>query len=552
MRKRRSRSHVRSILALPLIPAALLVAAHGSQPEPRWPQQAAVQSQPAPNSGSTERSQPARGKPEGTVVIGMRAELTTLDQGAGSIPEITVGENMFETLVYRNFDGSVRPHLAERWTVSPDGLTYTFSLRKAVKFHNGEPFTAEAVKFSLEWIRDPNVFTQFKGYWTDIKTVEVVDDYTVKFHLKQPNPLLIPLLPWHLAILPPKYVSENRKTWGRKPIGTGPYKFVEWVPNERIVMEANMDYWQGPPPFKTLIFRPIPDETARTAALLSGGVQLVGPLSLDHAAMVGAAPGLRVVWTDSLQRERLAIRHDVKPFDDIRVRQAIHHAIDEEAIIKNILLGKAIDIHGPLVDLEWGYDPNLKGPYPYNPARAKELLAQAGYPRGFEVDFEYAPGITPKNTETAEAIVNYLGAIGIKAKLNAIDYGKYTSKSRNHQLAPLSTSFWTGGGNFHGWQPFAILLDCEKSSPLWNPKPRYWCNPEVDKLIAAGVQALHGRDEATAKRLYAQAQKMAADYVYQIWLWQFKEPWGVSGKLTFRPKGNNDLIMYWDQASWNK
>ncbi len=136
--------------------------------------------------------------------------------------------------------------------------------------------------------------------------------------------------------------------------------------------------------------------------------------------------------------------------------------------------------------------------------------------------------------------------------MNAIDYGKYTSKARTRGLAPLSTSFWTGGGNFHGWQPFAILLDCEKSSALWNPKPRYWCNPEVDKLIASAVQALHARDEAKAKQLFAQAQKMAADYVYQVWLWQFKEPWGVSNTLNFKPKANNDIIMYWDQASWRK
>ncbi|MBI4245550.1 MAG: ABC transporter substrate-binding protein [Candidatus Rokubacteria bacterium] len=498
------------------------------------------------------RSEPASGKPEGTVVIGMRAELTTLNQAAGSIPEITVGENIFETLVYRNFDGSVRPHLAERWTLSPDGLTYTFHLRKGVKFHNGEPFNAQAVKYSIEWIRDPSVFSQFKGYWTTVKTIEIVDDSTIKIQFTQPYPILISLLPWHLPILPPKYVSENRATWGRKPVGTGPYRFVEWIPNERIVMDANLDYWQGPPPFQRLIFRPIPDETARTAALLSGAVHVVGPLSLDQTPMVSATPGVHVVWTDSLQRERVAIRHDVKPFDDVRVRQAVAHAIDKPAIIKNILGGNATDIHGPLVGLEWGFDAGLKEAYPYNPGRAKALLAQAGHAKGIETEFEYAPGITAKNTETAEAIVNYLAAVGIKAKLRALDYGKYISKSKNRELAPLSTSFWTGGGNFHGWQTFAILLDCEKSSALWNPKPRYWCNAEIDKLIASGVQALHGRDETKARQLFAQAQKAAADHVYQAWLWQFREPWGVSNRLKFKPKGNNDVIMSWDQAGWNK
>lgn len=503
-------------------------------------------------TASPVRSQTARGKPEGTVVIGMRAELSTLNQGAGSVPEITVGENIFETLVFRNFDGSVRPHLAERWTVSPDGLTYTFVLRKGVKFHNGEPFNAQAVKFSIEWIRDPKVFTQFKGYWSDTKAIEIVDDHTIKVHFVRPYPILINLLPWHLPILPPKYVSENRDTWGRKPVGTGPYRFVEWIPNERIVMEANMDYWQGPPPFQKIVFRPIPDETARTAAMLSGEVHVVGPVSLDQAPMIAKAPGVHVVWTESLQRERLAIRHDLKPFDDLRVRQAIAHAVDRDAIIKSILGGNAVAIHGPLVPNEWGFDPGLRNPYPYNPARAKALLAQAGLPNGFEAEFEYAPGITPKSNETAEAIVNYLAAVGIKAKVNAIDYGKFTSKSRTRAIAPLNTSFWTGGGNFHGWQVFAILLDCERSSALWNPKPRYWCNPEVDKVVAAGMQALHTKEEPKARQLFAQAQKLAAEHIYQVWLWQFKEPWAVSDKLNFKPKGNNDVIMSWDQASWKK
>lgn len=499
-----------------------------------------------------QQQQVGQEKPEGTLVVGLRAEIATLDQGAGSIPEITVGENIFETLVYRDFDGSVRPHLAERWEISPDGLNYTFFLRKGVKFHNGEPFNAETVKFSVEYIMDPETFTQFKSYWTDVDKIEPLDEHTVLFRLKRPNPLLLPLTPWHLPILPPKYVNENRKTWGRKPVGTGPYKFVEWIPNERIVMEANLDHWQGPPPFEKVVFRPIPDETARTAALLSGEVHVVGPLNLDQAPMIDQAPGVHVVWTDSLSRERLAMRNDVKPFDDIRVRQAVHHAIDRQAIIKSILAGQANPIYGPLVNLEWGFSPDLKDPYPYDPARAKELLAQAGHPNGFETEFEYSPGILPKNDETAEAIVNYLAAVGIKANLKAIDYAKQTEKARKREQVALNTTFWTGGGNFHGWQPFTILLSCDKASALWSPKPGYWCNREVDKLIEAGGQALHEKDEAKAKQLYAQAQKLAAEHAYQVWLWQFKEPWGVSDKVQFKPKGNNDIIMSWHQASWKK
>lgn len=480
-----------------------------------------------------------------TLIIGTSSELTTLDQGAGSIPEITVGENIFETLANRKLDGTVEPNLATRWEVSPDARTWTFYLRKGVKFHNGEPFNAEAVKFSVEWIRDPKVFTQFKGYWSLLDRVDLVDDSTVRFYFTKSYPLLAQVLPWHLPILPPKYVSENRTSWGRKPIGTGPYKFVEWVPNVRIVMEANMDYWGGPPPFKKLIFRPIPEETARTAALLSGEVDIVGPLNLDQAAMVAATKGVRVEWTDTLARERIQIRWDKKPFDDIRVRQAIAHAINRDPIIKSILGGRAVPVYGPVVKLEWGFDPNLKDPYPYNPARARQLLAEAGYPNGLEADYAYVPGMTAKNAEAAQAIASDLAAVGIKLNLTPTEWGKFVKMQKEHQAAPLSQTFWKGGGNFHGWHPFQILLHCKVSSALWNPKtPQpYWCDPKVDALHEEATQVLV-TDPARARQLWAQAQELAAKLVHQLWLWQYKEPWGASDKIVFKPAPSSDIRVF--------
>ncbi len=399
--------------------------------------------------------------PGGTLVIGTSVELKTLDQGAGSIPEITVGENIFETLLTRKVDGSVAPNLSPEWQISPDAKTWTFRLRRGVRFHDGEPFNAEAVRFSVDWIRDPKVFTQFKGYWSELERTDIVDEYTVRFQFKRPYPILAQLLPWHLPILPPKYVSEHRDSWGRRPIGTGPYKFVEWIPNDRIVLEANTQYWGGPPPFRRLVFRPIPDETARTAALLSGEVQIVGPLSLDQADKVAATKGVRVTWTDSLLRERLQVRWDRKPFDDLRVRQAVAYAINRTAVIKNVLGGHARAIYGPAVRSEWGFDPKLADPYPYNPAKAKQLLAEAGYANGLEAEYVYVPGISPKSDETAQAIASDLAAAGIRLKLLPTEWGKFVSLQSGHQMTPLSQTFWQGGGTFHVWQVFHVLLHCK-------------------------------------------------------------------------------------------
>ena len=483
--------------------------------------------------------------PGDTLVIGMSVELKTLDQGAGSIPEITVGENVFETLLTRKLDGTIEPNLSPEWQVSADAKIWTFHLRRGVRFHDGEPFNADAVKFSVDWIRDPKVFTQFKGYWADLDRTEVADTYTVKFHFKRPYPVLAQLLPWHLPILPPKYVSEHRDTWGRRPIGTGPYKFVEWIPNDKIVLEANPDYWAGPPPFKRVVFRPIPDETARTAALLSGEVQIVGPVSLDQVSKVAAAKGIHVAWTDSLLRERLQVRWDRKPLDDIRVRQAVAYAINRTGIIKNVLGGQARAIYGPVVRLEWGFDPKLADPYPYNPSKAKQLLADAGYPNGFEVDYAYVPGISPKSEETAQAIANNLAAVGIKLNLLPTEWGKFAQLQKDHKMTPLSQTFWQGGGTFHAWHVFHILLHCKVSSALWNPKtPQpYWCDPKVDEMADQATE-LAVADPDKAKQLLARAQETAAQDVYQVWLWQYREPWGVTDKVDFHPAPSSDVRVF--------
>ncbi len=487
----------------------------------------------------------AAGAPLDTLVIGMNVEVKTLDQGAGSIPEITMGENIFETLLTRNLDGTVGPNLSPDWQVSADARIWTFHLRRGVRFHNGEPFNAGAVKFSVDWIRDPKVLTQFKAYYADLDRIEIVDEYTVRFHFKRAFPLLAQLLPWHLPILPPKYVSEHRDTWGRRPVGTGPYKFVEWIPNERIVMDANAEYWGGRPLFKRLVFRPIPDETARTAALLSREVQIVGPLSLDQAPMVAGAKGVRVAWSDSLLRERIQVRWDKKPFDDIRVRQAVAYAVNRTGIIKNILGGQARAIYGPIVRSEWGFSPKLNDPYPYNPARARQLLAEAGYPNGLEVDYAYAIGITPKNAETAQAIASDLAAVGIRLKLLPTEWGKFIQLQTSHMMTPLSQSMWQGGGTFHAWHAFHVLLHCKVSSDLWNPKkPQpYWCDPRVDDL-ADQASELVMADPQKALRLFADAQEMAARDVYQVWLWQYREPWGVSARVEFHPAPSSDIRIF--------
>ncbi|MDX1746005.1 MAG: ABC transporter substrate-binding protein, partial [Halobacteriales archaeon] len=488
-----------------------------------------------------------------TVTIAVADEPATLDMAAGSIAEINLAENIFDSLVDRQqSDGGVFPQLATTWDVSDDELTWTFNLRDDVSFTNGEKFNAAAVKYSIERFLAEDYTTSFASYWTALDEIEVVDDYTVAFHLNEPNPILDLTMPWHSLVVPPEYTEEvGNEEFGQAPIGTGPYKLKEWIRGDRIILEANEDYFAGAPEIKEVVFRFIEDPGARVAALLSGEVDIATPISIEQVSEVENADGYSVKEPDfSILRDRIMFYASKEPFDDVRVRQAVWHAIDRQSIVDNILQGYGQVTNGPIVEGEFGWRPELEEyGLEYDPERARQLLEEAGYPDGFEVTFDTRPGTFPKDDETPEAIAQYLSEVGITANIVENEYAQFIEKASTGELGEMAIGLMVGGGNFHAFHTFKIFLDCNQSSGVWNPKDEngegiYSCYPSVDELAREAL-VTQGSDPERSLELYEEAYRTAVqDETVSVFLWSYNVPAGVSDRVDWEPTIQGDYLVY--------
>ncbi|HWU41579.1 MAG TPA: ABC transporter substrate-binding protein, partial [Candidatus Acidoferrum sp.] len=311
-----------------------------------------------------------------------------------------VGMSLFDSLVGRDTEKRIVPELAESWKLL-DENTWQFRLRKGVVFHSGEPFNAEAVRFTVLRVLDPNQKSPNRANIAEISKIEVVDDFTVKLVTRQPYAALLNRL-IDFPILPPKYTAEGGdQGFAAKPVGTGPFKFVELVRDDRMVVEAFDKHWRGAPKIPRIIFRPVPEPFTRVAALRNGELDLITNVPPNLARELEHVPGLKVQRVPSTWIIYLGLNALKKPLSDVRVRQALNYAIDVDAIIKNVLEGNGRRTPGPLTPLMFGYDPSVKG-YAYDPGRARRLLAEAGYPDGVEVTLDSPDGRYQGDKEIAE------------------------------------------------------------------------------------------------------------------------------------------------------
>ena len=368
-------------------------------------------------------------------------------------PGAWVYGNIIEPLIALNHDGEVEPRLATSWEfVEPTRLR--FSLREGVTFHDGTPFNAEAVKFT--W--DRTLFSDPPGRWKGlagpISAVEVVDDMTVDIVTEQPyGPLLLTATMIYTGVVSPTAVEEFGEDYGRNPVGTGPFKFVEWRTNEQIVLEANEDYWQGRPKLDRVVFRVVPEDGARMLALQAGEAQMVlNPPPADVAALEGD-PNFNVSVADSVQVYYLGFNLDKPPVDDVRVRRAIQHAIDINLIVESVLEGGATVATSVISPGVLGHiDMALSERYPYDPDGAKALLEEAGYTMNadgiMEKDGEPlvlkvlpANGRYLKDREVAEVVQEFLRQVGIQAELDIFEWGTTFPLSQEDPLEYHIVSF---------------------------------------------------------------------------------------------------------------
>jgi peptide/nickel transport system substrate-binding protein len=357
---------------------------------------------------------PALAKDPWTVAFG-EEPFTLNPAGKGGLAAVSdyVQIHIFDALV--DFTGpnlTLKPMLAVRWE-NPNPTTWRFHLRRGVKFHNGDALTAEDVKFTVD-TQLANKGATINAYLGPTEGARVIDPYTIEITTKTPfPPLLFNLTRMH--ILPRAYDKLGADQFAAKPIGSGPYRFVEWQRGQRIVLDANADYWGGQVAPKRLVFRPIVDPSTRAAELRAGGVDIVSnPPIAQVKELAGGdttiltVPGARIIAypINTLQ----------KPLTDVRVRRALNYAVDRESIVKSLLQGHGRATGQPFSPGWLGYDPEIK-PYPYDPAQARKLLAEAGLASGFEVTWNISTGAFIADKEIAEAAAAMLGQVGVKVRL---------------------------------------------------------------------------------------------------------------------------------------
>jgi peptide/nickel transport system substrate-binding protein len=407
-------------------PAAQATAAPAASAPTQAPAAKPADSKPAEAakpaaSGASSAAQ--AGAMKDTWTVGFHAEATGIDPIIfGGVNSGAQFGHIHEALVdIVGDDLKLVPKMATKWE-RLDDLTWRFTLRKGVKFHNGQELKAEDVKFSLDMYRDPNVKAFQAPYTRQHKEIRAVDDYTVDIVTKEPTSIFITDLT-RLYIVPKAAYEANPESFKTRPIGLGPYKLMSWTPNDRWVLEAHEQYWRGKVQPKNLVFRPITDASTRAAELAAGGVDIIVSPSTAQVTDLEENPATEVLSSKGSRVIVYAFNMTKPPFDDLRVRQAFNYAVDREGILDTILEKRGLLVAGPLIKGWMGHDPSLT-PFAYDPARAKALLAEAGVGSGLSTTWKHTKGVYPADSEIAEAVAGQLRAVGVNLELIATEYGQ--------------------------------------------------------------------------------------------------------------------------------
>ena len=484
-----------------------------------------------PTAGAAERS-----KDDVVVAFGLLGP--SLDpQIQFAVPIYALVRHIFDSLVEFDPQSKIVPKLAESWRLA-DPTAWEFKLRRGVKFHNGEPFTADSVKFTLERVIKPETKSPQAFVFAWLDHVEVKDAYTAIVKTKGPYRPILSILAT-TEMLDPKAAADPA-VHGLKPVGTGPFKFVEFLPNNRVVLVRNDDYWGPKPKFKNLTFREIRDNSTRVASLETGETDVIHNPPPEDLPRLSSNPTLEVKWVPSSRA--LGVQFNTrkfKPAEDVRVRRALNHAVDKEALIRFILKGMTTPLRAPVTEEVAFFNPNLK-PYAFDPELAKKLLAEAGYPNGFSIALGHPVGRWVLDKELTEAIAAQLAKVGIKSTLTALEWGTYLAEH---------AAFLKGEGRFDalfsGWGTITYDADWAMRFNFHTSNRVGYANPDVDKLLEQGRAAI---DLKEAERPYWRAQEIVWNDAAWIWLFKHPEITGVNKRLkNFAPRVNEYIMV---RDSW--
>lgn len=430
---------------------------------------------------------------------------TSLNPAESSgLADATVIRTVFEGLVGFDEALEVVPELASSWEISDDATTYTFTLREEVSFHDGTPFNSEAAKAYFDWVLEPEgIGSRGRSALTSVESIEVLSPTELRFTLSAPNSaFLFNLALSNTRIASPASLDEYGEDVGRNPVGTGPFRFVEWQDGLRIVVEAYADYWGEPAQVDGLEFLIVTNAATRVAQLQSGEVQFIEALPSQLVEPLETDPNLEIVVQESTFARTFQMNTSKAPFDDVRVRQALNYAVDKEQLINVVFRGYGTVMTSPIPETVFGHAP--QEPYAYDPERARQLLEEAGYGDGFS--FEVLTFTGDEYSAAGQVLQQFFADVGVEMQLDPAERGALNDQiflpieENPTQAALVGASTATGDADR------ALTVSFSRDS--WPPDSNNWSfyeNAEVDSLIQAGRTTLDQDERAAA---YMQAQEI--------------------------------------------
>ncbi|MBI1775277.1 MAG: hypothetical protein HYR63_08020 [Proteobacteria bacterium] len=470
-----------------------------------------------------------------TLVVGAATFPDSLSTGISSFASLSLSYQTMDPLVLRDDAGNIKPGLATSWEAI-DATTWRFHLRQGVKFHDGAPFTAEDVKFTIDRIMDPKTVYGSRSRIGEVAATRVVDAKTIDISTKGPFPTLVN----GLGDIPiePKHYFEKVGADGvaKHPLGTGPFQFQRWVPGDRYELVANRSYWAGAPKVDRVVIRQIPEPTTRVAALLAGEAQIVEEVPIDLIPRVEQkGSNAKIAAVESTVGLILTMDVRKPPFDNPKVRLAMDYAIDKPLILKQMLGGTGSLLQGQLLTSNtFGFNPTVQA-RAYDPAKAKALLAEAGYPNGFATSLTTRSGKYLSDVDICNAVAGMLGQVGVMAQVNVVEGGVFTKMASAQDMGPVHMVGWYSVGD----ADFAAVWFTKDS------QRSVWVNTEYEKLF---LEARTTVDQA--KRLAAYQRMMAILHEENpaVFLFGLPSVYGVSAKLTGF-QSPSDKILRLSQAS---
>ncbi len=477
------------------------------------------------------------------IIVAQGGDVTTLDPHMHAENyAFVILQHIYEKLFTRTIkDGKLflEPVLAESYKLL-NPTTWEFKLRRGVTFHHGEPFTAAAVKYSIERMLNPEQKARYRGLVVVVDRVEVVDDYTVRIYTKEPFPILRLNLAYAVSIVPPKYFQEKGDKYvAQHPSGTGPYRFVRWVKDDELVLKAYPGYWRpGIPRVPNLIFKPIPEEASRVATLLAGDVDVIRDVSPTSVPRLRESETVepRIVPTGMVVHFALDTLSP-GPLKDARVRRALNLAVNKQLIIKQVLGGFATQVPGPITQFHFGFDPSVPA-FDYNPDEARRLLAEAGYPQGFSMTINAPTGRYLNDKEVAQAVAYMLGQVGVKVNLVTHEWAGYMGKIYRKELGTYMMG-WGGSLDADGTM-YNLLYSTQVFARIKNER--------LDQLLMQGKAVM---DPKEREKTYAEAQRIVHEQAPWIFLYAQNDIFAAKRDLVWQPQGAHPTLSlrFWE-AYW--